>query len=327
MALSYFAHFFYRQYFTRPPLPQASFEGQTVIVTGANIGLGLEAARHLVKLRAAKVILACRSLEKGAAAKADIEASTGTRGVVEVWLLDLARYDSVKEFAARAAALPRLDVLLENAGIATSAFRLAEDNEATVTTNVVSTLLLGLLLLPKLKATAAAHGAKAHLVVVSSEVHFLTTLPERRDGPSIFEALNDPRTKRMRSRYWASKLLEVFAVRQLVAEHCPDAEKYPVVINFVNPCFNHSSLMREAGFWQYVFKFICGAWSPDVGARSLVAAACIGPEGHGQYVTSCKVEPPAPFVLTDEGKKTQERVWKELSAKLEKIQPGILSNI
>ena len=325
--MSYFANFFYIQYFTRPPLQQASFEGQTVIVTGANIGLGLEAARHLVKLHAAKVILACRSVEKGAAAKADIEASTGTSGVVEVWHLDLASYDSVKEFAARAAALPRLDVLLENAGIATSKFRLQEDNEATITTNVVSTMLLGLLLLPKLKESAKVHNTKTHLVIVSSEVHFLTKLPERNDGPSIFAALNDPHTKRMRTRYFASKLLEVFAVRQLVEERCPDADAYPVVINFVNPSFNHSSLMREAGFWQYVLKFLGGAWSPDVGSRSLVAAACIGPEGHGQYVTSCKVEPPAPFVLTDEGKKTQERVWKELSAKLEKIQPGILSNI
>lgn len=143
------------QFFTIPPYPTKKYTGQTIIVTGSNAGLGLEASRHFVRLNAAKVILAVRNLEKGEAAKKSIEQSTGRKGVAEVWQLDLASYDSVKDFAKRAQGLERLDVLVENAGILTDQFRMMEENESTITTNVVSTVLHSLLLLPKLRETGA----------------------------------------------------------------------------------------------------------------------------------------------------------------------------
>lgn len=83
-------------------------------------GLGKEAVRHYVRLNAGKVILACRSVEKGEAAKRDIEATTKRSGVVEVWSLDLGSYESVKQFAQRANLLQRLDIVLENAGVSKS---------------------------------------------------------------------------------------------------------------------------------------------------------------------------------------------------------------
>jgi len=96
--------------------PTIDCTGKTIIVTGANVGLGKEATRHFVRLNAAKVIIGCRSLEKGEAAKTEIEASTKRNGVIEVWQLDLQDYDSVKAFAKRAESLKRLDVVVENAG-------------------------------------------------------------------------------------------------------------------------------------------------------------------------------------------------------------------
>lgn len=107
------------QLFITPKYPTTSFEGQTVIVTGSNVGLGREAARHIARLGASKLILAVRNLEAGDKAKKDIETSTRIKSdIIEVWKLDLASYDSVKAFAARAAELPQIDVLLENAGVA-----------------------------------------------------------------------------------------------------------------------------------------------------------------------------------------------------------------
>jgi NAD(P)-dependent dehydrogenase (short-subunit alcohol dehydrogenase family) len=64
------------QYFISIPQIETSFEGKTVIVTGANTGLGLETARHFTRLGAEKVIIACRTISKGEAAKKSIEAST-----------------------------------------------------------------------------------------------------------------------------------------------------------------------------------------------------------------------------------------------------------
>jgi retinol dehydrogenase-12 len=56
-------------------------------------------------------------LEKGEAAVKDIEESTKRTGVAEVWSLDLSSFDSVKEFAKRVDTLPRIDAIVENAGM------------------------------------------------------------------------------------------------------------------------------------------------------------------------------------------------------------------
>ena len=119
----------YSQFFVKLPIPTHSFSGQTIIVTGSNTGLGREAANHIVRLGASQVILAVRNIPKGDDAKKQIEAATGRKGVVEVWELDLASYASVKAFAQRAEGLQRLDAVLENAGISSHEFELAEDNE------------------------------------------------------------------------------------------------------------------------------------------------------------------------------------------------------
>ena len=115
-----------------PPYPEKQHSGQTVIVTGANVGLGLEAARHFTRLNAEKVVLAVRSTEKGEIAKKSIEETARRQGVVEVWPMDLSSYESVKQFAKRVEGLKRLDALVENAGIATRIFKTAEDNESTI---------------------------------------------------------------------------------------------------------------------------------------------------------------------------------------------------
>ncbi|KAE9975887.1 hypothetical protein BLS_000918 [Venturia inaequalis] len=329
--LSLLLRFFKSQWLFTPPVPTASYEGQTVIVTGANVGLGFEAARLIVRLGAAKVILAVRSLSKGEEARKLIEESEKKSGVVHVWQLDLGSYASVEEFAARVnKELPRLDVMLENAGMATQNFNLAEGNEATITTNVISTYLLALLVLPKLKETASNFNKQTYLTIVSSEVHFMTTIPyitKEKEDTSVIEILN--RGQNMSDRYNVSKLLEVFASRQMVADHMQPKspeQSYPVISNFINPGLCHSSLMRENLTLGAIIKVILGARSTDVGARTLVHATQAGPESHGQYLTDSAVGPPASFVTSEEGKKFQARWWKELSAKLESIHPGILQN-
>lgn len=187
--------FLHSQLFVHPAVPTVDCTGKTVIVTGANVGLGKEAARHYVRLNAEKVILACRSLDKGEAAKKDIEASAGRSGVVEVWQLDLSSYQSVKQFAERAKSLRRLDSIVENAGISTASYKVLEENESTsrcypnpfrksttnsgaVTVNVVSTFLLALLILPKLQETGRQYNITPNLTIVSSEVHFVTAVSQ-----------------------------------------------------------------------------------------------------------------------------------------------------
>jgi NAD(P)-dependent dehydrogenase (short-subunit alcohol dehydrogenase family) len=184
--------FLYSQFFVTPLVPDHDFSGQTIIVTGSNTGLGFEAAKHFVRLNAAKVILAVRNVEKGEAAKREIlETTRRTVDCIEVWLLDLERYDSVKQFVTRAQDLEQLDVVVENAGVQTRDFSMAEDSEWTITVNVISTFLLALMILPKMRESAAKFDIVPHLCVVSSEVHELAAFKER-EHASIFDALNDP---------------------------------------------------------------------------------------------------------------------------------------
>ena len=192
--------YLYSQLIFYPPYPTKKFTGQTIIVTGSNAGLGFEAARHFVRLDAKKVILAVRNLDKGEAAKKSILTSERkTEDVVEVWELDLASYQSVKDFATRAEGLNRLDVLVENAGIVTFKWTMTENNESSITTNVVSPMLHATLLLPKLRETAVKFNTLPRLAFTTSFVHWLAKFPERNEG-KIFEALADPKKARMDDR-------------------------------------------------------------------------------------------------------------------------------
>ena len=165
------------------------------------MGLGKEAVRHFVRLNAAKVIVAVRSIAKGEAAKADVEKEyKRATEVVEVWKPDYASYASCKEFSVKVAQLDRLDAVTLNAGIATEQFEILEDNESQITVNVVSTILLMLLLLPTLRASAAKYpGAVPVISVVSSGVHAYTKFPERKT-PNSFVTLNNQETAVMSDR-------------------------------------------------------------------------------------------------------------------------------
>jgi NAD(P)-dependent dehydrogenase (short-subunit alcohol dehydrogenase family) len=147
--------------------------GGTYIVTGANTGLGLEAARHLVQLGAAKVIMGVRNVTAGEEARADIQETTGISNVAEVWALDLSSYLSVKAFANRAIEeLDRIDALIENAAVAMSKRVLAEGHTLPVTVNVYSTFLLGVLLLPKMSESSKRYSITSHLSIVTSSASF-----------------------------------------------------------------------------------------------------------------------------------------------------------
>jgi NAD(P)-dependent dehydrogenase (short-subunit alcohol dehydrogenase family) len=325
-----FFQFLYTQLFVPIPKPTASFANKTVIVTGSNVGLGKEAARHITHNNASTVILAVRSLEKGEAAKRDIEASTGKKGVVQVWHLDMSSYQSVLDFAARASKeLLRLDVAVLNAGVAKAQWEVFENDESTITVNVVSTFLLALALLPKMKETANQFNTRPTLTVVASEVHAWAKFPES-NAPhgQIFTEISTKFPKvtaeNMGNRYQLSKLLDVLCTRAMADRK--SAQAIPVTINCVNPGLCQSELARDSGIALMITKFLL-ARTTECGSRTLVHAASSGAATHGQYLSDCKIELPSDYVLSAEGYEAQNRLWDELVAKFEAIKPGVTANL
>lgn len=185
------------------PWPFRSFAGETIIVTGS--GLGYEAARHFYRLDCAKLILAVRTVARGNEAKHNIIHSVRHRtdgaSAIKVWHLDLFSTGSTLAFTKRVTnKLDRVDRLIENADISPTHFDLVEGVESTIQVNVLNTLLLALLLLPKLRETKVKFPtAQPHLTIVSSEVQNFKAVPESRAW-DLYSSLSDDKTSRMCTR-------------------------------------------------------------------------------------------------------------------------------
>lgn len=191
----------YSQSFVKPPVPSSNFSGQTVVVTGATSGLGHEAAKHILRLGASKVILAVRNIAKGEQiAQKMTSALSLSLSIVEVWQLDLGDFASVKQFSKRLNTLDRLDALIQNAGIMTSKFSLVEGCESQIAVNVISPALLGYLTMPKLQQSAAKTGSRGRLAFVGSDLQFLAPLKEKSTLGSLLAALNSEASADMSNR-------------------------------------------------------------------------------------------------------------------------------
>ena len=126
--------FLHEQLQTVPPVQYGVVSGKTVVVIGANAGIGFEATKHFAQMKPGRIILGCRSKERGEAAVASktslplshcyrnsfykgLKVETGYESA-ELWEIDLAQISSVVKFAERFEKDGgRLDILLENAAI------------------------------------------------------------------------------------------------------------------------------------------------------------------------------------------------------------------
>ncbi|KAK4461497.1 retinol dehydrogenase 14 [Cladorrhinum samala] len=327
--------FFYSQLFVTPPYPKSSFAGKTVIVTGANAGLGLEASRHFYRLGAAKLILAVRTVSKGQAAKEDIVQSVKTRNdpdSIEVWPVDASSTESTLAFSGRVkSTLDRLDVLVLNAGVQNETFQLSEGYEQTVQVNVLNTLLLGLDLLPKLNETKSRFpDSSPHLNFISSDGHRLTTFPEI-NAPSVYDKLNEKESYSIHPVYQASKLIGVLFVRELVARlRAASKESAPgVIINLVNPGLCASTLGLKENKPPLLVRVVRGILdrSLEHGSRTYVLAASAPAASHGEFQSDGKNQDVEAWIYSEVGQRAQRKVWEQTVPILEKRKPGLLRDI
>ncbi|KAM6164378.1 dehydrogenase/reductase SDR family member 13 [Rhynchocyon petersi] len=284
-----------------------SLRGRTAVVTGANSGIGKMTALELAR-RGARVVLACRSRERGEAAAFDLRQESGNNEVIFM-ALDLASLSSVRAFAtAFLSSEPRLDILIHNAGIS-SCGRTREPFNLLLRVNHVGPFLLTQLLLSRLKACAPSR-----VVVVSSAAH--------RRGHLDFSHLNHPVVgwqQELRA-YADSKLANVLFVRELATQlegtgiTCYAAHPGPV---------NSDLFLRHVPGWlRPLLRPL--AWlvlrAPRGGAQTpLYCALQEGIEPlSGRYFANCHVEEVPPAARDD---RTAHRLW-EVSKKLAGLAPG-----
>ena len=143
---------------------RADLSGRTCLVTGASAGIGLAAAHGLARL-GARVVMAVRNPEKGERARRAVMGATGRE--VEMAVVDLGSRRSIRAFARDFAARhPKLDVLVNNAGIWSERRKVSPDGvELVWATNVLNYFLVTELLLPQLKSAG-----RARVVNVASQL-------------------------------------------------------------------------------------------------------------------------------------------------------------
>lgn len=147
--------FLYRQVTFKPkPLPKTiRLDGKTAIITGANVGLGLEASKELAEHGLSRIILAVRSISKGDAARQKVLEVAPTCDA-QVWELDYESSASITAFAERARSLDRLDILILCAGVKSLEFELSKAGHETNVQVCHSFIHLWLHLSRQLRASA-----------------------------------------------------------------------------------------------------------------------------------------------------------------------------
>lgn len=274
--------------YTPPTDPRGiSFAGKTIVLTGATSGLGYEAAIKFLNLGVESLIIGSRSIDRGNKAKAQLEQYTNRPGTIQVWELEMSNFASVKNFANRVnTELPRLDVALLNAGVWNRDYaKSSEGWEETLQINTLSTSLLALLLLPKLKASSTSF-EPTHLSIVSSQ-QFVRAKAEslRTEGP-LLDHLNSPDRFQGPKQYGISKLLLEYVIKMLANLVRRDDGTVPVIINTVSPGFCASSLGRQYNRfyerWLAWLAYKVFARTAEQGSRSLVSATVQGIESQGK---------------------------------------------
>ena len=235
---------------------QSDIHGKVCVVTGANSGIGRAAALGLAE-KGATVVLICRSQARGVAVLEEIERNG--RGSAELLVADLASQRQVRAVAAAfLARFDRLDVLINNAGVAGWGTRLATEDglERTFAVNHLAPFLLTGLLSDRLKANAPAR-----VVTVSSAAH--------RNCALDFDDLQGERRYSAFGAYSRSKLANVLFTYELARR----LEGTGVTANCLHPGVVATGIFRNLPRWMRMVFVSPLALSPEKGADTMLYLA------------------------------------------------------
>ncbi|OAG07043.1 uncharacterized protein CC84DRAFT_1089231 [Paraphaeosphaeria sporulosa] len=318
-----FVRAFRHRWIAPPQETTESYEGRIVIVTGASSGIGREAAAKFAQLGASKVILTARDLKKGEKAKEDIMTRIGQTDRLEVWELDMDSYDSITAFAQKANNLDHLDVVVLNAGIHRGKFEPTRYGwEEDLQVNSLSSTLLAILLLPKLKAPRHPSRKIPILEFVNSGAHqFAIVSKEVQEQDSVLECYNKTEQFNAWRQYSVTKLFQMYAMTML-AERVSSGD---VIITSVCPGPVSSDIGRDytakyptiSAFFMFILGYLF-FHIPSTGANPVLSGTTQGEALHGRFWKYDTIMPVAPTLKGEENKQLRQRVCEEMLQALEK---------
>jgi NAD(P)-dependent dehydrogenase (short-subunit alcohol dehydrogenase family) len=282
------------------PLPQGiSLRGQTVIVTGASSGIGLEIVQQLLEHEASTVVLAVRNLAKGEAVRRSLLArdtikAVNSNAVVKVMKLDTEDYKSVQGFAnAFRAEHTELHLLMLNAGIGTLKHELTcTGHEKKIQVNYLSNVLLMLELLPLLNTTADKKGAPTRVSWTGSRSHGFTSLGKKaplKPGETLLGHFDSTESFVAFARYSDSKLLCVLFLYELRKHLVSDK----VIVNSFCPAMVNTGMSEVLPLYlrlpMNAVKALRARSPEKAGWIALNAALVAGPESHGQFLADKEI--------------------------------------
>lgn len=296
--------------FTEADVPEQ--KGKCFIVTGANTGTGFEISRVLAA-RGARVLLACRNQAKAEEAMTRIK-ETSPRADLAFLPLDFDDLESVREAAERAAKEPRIDALINNAGVMVPPLqRTKQGFELQFGVNHLGCFALTALLLPKLAQTGGSR-----VVVTSSVVH--------RNGKIDWDDPNAEKGYNKTKRYGASKLANALFFFEL--DRRLRASGSPVTAVGCHPGIAATSLGRHMGLVQLISPIVGvllnnaarGGWPAlQAATGNIRSGAYYGPIGFGgvrgvsgEASRAARAQDPA----------LARRLW-DLSVAMTGIDPGL----
>ncbi|KAM8915646.1 retinol dehydrogenase 12 [Spinachia spinachia] len=270
----------------------ASLDGKVALITGANTGIGKETALELA-VRGARVIMACRNVDKGEEAADSIRAAC-PEAKVEVRELDLADTCSIRAFAQKfLGEVNNLHILINNAGVMMCPYTKTIDGfEMHIGVNHLGHFLLTSLLVGLLKRSAPAR-----IVVVSSLAHNF--------GWIRFHDLHSQGSYNSGLAYCQSKLANVLFTRECARK----LNGTDVTVNSVHPGTVNSDLTRHSTLMTIFFTvFSTFLKTPREGAQTSIYCS-VADELHsisGKHFSDC-----APAFVAPQGRSedTARRLW------------------
>lgn len=268
-------------------------KGKSVLITGANSGIGFVAAEALAGM-GAHVILACRRQPAAEEAMRKIRTEHPDASL-EFLSLDLASLEKVRAAAAELKKRhQKLDILINNAGLASVRRERTEDGfEKTFGTNHLGPFLFTNLILPLVEAS------RGRIINVASDAH--------RAGRMHWDDLQLKKKRYFVMRaYCQSKLANILFTRAL-ARRCAGRG---VHVNCLHPGAVSTAIWPEDHWYERLFTRVLRLFlvSPEEGARTTIwlASSETGGRATGRYFVRCRERTPAKHARSDEA---AERLW------------------